>query len=128
MKSISIFLASIIICSIAYAGGSIGWDDVKTRISKSDSEIIKIIETNFTVNKGGGALRLGHQFGDRVGERIPPYDFDAIRKATGEKYLLVIDQSDDYAFTGRYKFTCQTNKQIKNAEQGAAPNSHSPGA
>ena len=112
MKLIFLFLASVGFCSIAHAGGSIGWDDVKARISKSDSEIIKVIETNFTVNKSGGALRLGHQFGERVGERIPPYDFDTICKATGEKYRLVIDQSDDFEFTGRYKFTWKITKKF----------------
>jgi len=92
---------------MARAGGSIGWDDVRARIAKTDPALIKIIDTTFDVNRSGGGVRLGSQFGERVGARIPPYDFDAVRKATGEKYHLKIMESDDFEFTGRYGFVWQ---------------------
>jgi hypothetical protein len=107
MKHALIVFGLICLSPMARAGGSIGWDDVRVRISKTDPELIKIIDTTFDVNKSGGGVRLGNQFGKRVGERIPPYDFDAIRKSTGERYHLKINQSDDYDFTGRYQFTWQ---------------------
>lgn len=107
MRIILLFIVGICLCPIAHAGGSIGWDEVKSRLVKSDPELVKCIEINFTVNRVGGGVRLGNQFGERVGERIPPYDFDAIRKSTGEKYHLEILESDDFEFTGRYKFIWQ---------------------
>ena len=107
MKHALIVFGLICLSPMARAGGSIGWDDVRARIVKTDPDLIKIIDTTFDVNKSGGGVRLGNQFGDRVGERIPPYDFDAVRKSTGEKYHLEILESDDFEFTGRYKFIWQ---------------------
>lgn len=107
MKPLLLLLVCACVCPFAHAGGSIAWDEVRVRISKSDSEIVKFIENNFEVNRVGGGTRLGHQFGERVGERIPPYDFDAVRKSTGEKYHLQISESEDFEFTGRYKFIWQ---------------------
>jgi len=111
MKHALIVFGLICLSPMAQAGGSIGWDDVRGRIAKTDPDLIKIIDAAFDVNKSGGGVRLGHQFGDRVGERIPPYDFDAVRKTTGEKYNLIIDQSDDFEFTGRYKFTWRISEE-----------------
>ncbi len=106
-----LLLFYICACSLAHAGGSISWDEVRNRICKSDTELVKCIEAHFKVNRVGGGMRLGHQFGDQVGTRIPPYDFDAILISTGDKYHLEISESDDFEFTGRYKFVWQVLSQ-----------------
>lgn len=105
MKPFLVVLTLALLClQSARAGGSIGWDDVKTRISITDPELVKTIEKSFTVNRSGGARRLGPHFGERQGERITPYEFGAENRETGEKCLLVIEESDDHEFTGRFKF------------------------
>ena len=105
MKTITM-LTILMILSIhsALAGGSISWDDVKSRIAKSDPEMVKLIEHSFVVNRSGGGVRLGPSFGERQGERIAPYDFGAEDRRTHAKCLLVIEESEDYEFTGRFKF------------------------
>jgi len=45
-----------------FAGGSISWEDVKARISKTDPELVTVIEKTFAVERTGGAVRLGPQF------------------------------------------------------------------
>jgi len=114
-----ILLISNFLTGAVWAGGSIAWIDVRNRVRQSDPKLINRIEEVFSVNRVGGATRLGHQFGERVGERIPPYEFEAVRKSTGEFYRLVIDQSDDFEFTGRYKFTWQVFTRKKATGQGA---------
>ena len=105
MKIIIKLIILTIICSqSAIAGGSISWDDVKARIAKSDPEIVKVIENTFVVNQSGGGVRLGPHFGERQGERISPYEFGAKEKKTKMLYVLVIRESEDYGFTGRFCF------------------------
>ena len=105
MKTITM-LTILMILSIhsALAGGSISWDDVKSRIVRSDPELVKMIEHSFVVNRSGGGVRLGASFGERQGERIAPYEFGAEDRKTNAKCLLVIEESEDYEFTGRFKF------------------------
>lgn len=99
------------LCATALqAGGSIGWDEVRLRIAKTDPQLVASIEKNFVVSETGGGVRLGKAFGERAGERIPPYDFDAIRKGTHDHYHLQIEESADFEFTGRYQFTWQVLK------------------
>lgn len=96
--------------SALHAGGSIGWDEVRHQIAKTDPQLVAAIEKNFVVSETGGGVRLGKAFGDRAGERIPPYDFAAVRKGTREHYQLRIEESADFEFTGRYQFTWQIVK------------------
>ena len=107
------------------AGGSISWEDVKSRIAKSDPELVKVIENSFIVNRSGGGVRLGPHFGERQGERILPYEFGAEDKKTKIRCVLVIEESEDYEFTGRFKFNkkaVENNKQ--EAEQDVDGNPH----
>lgn len=99
--------------SALQAGGSIGWNEVRLRIAKTDPQLIAAIENNFVVSESGGGVRLGKAFGDRAGERIQPYDFDVIRKGTHDHYHLQIEESADFGFTGRYQFTWQLLKDEK---------------
>lgn len=112
MKAIiKLLLAATLLMTPAFAGGSIGWDDVKARISKSDPELVKRIEQFFEVNESGGAVRLGPHFGERAGERIAPYQFGAEDKKTHQRCVLVIQESDDFDYTGRFKFTREDERQ-----------------
>lgn len=99
-----LLLLTIACAQSAVAGGSISWDDVRARIAKSDPEIVKVIENTFVVNQSGGGVRLGPHFGERQGERISPYEFGVEEKKTKIRYVLVIRESEDYEFTGRFCF------------------------
>ncbi len=120
MKLIILTLLSI---QCVIAGGSISWEDVKSSIAKSDPELVKVIENSFIVNRSGGGVRLGPHFGDRQGERIPSYEFGAQEKKTKVQCVLVIEESEDYAFTGRFKFVKKfVEAQNQEAEQpGTGP-------
>ena len=89
----------------AHGMGTIAWGDIRARIARSDPELLRLIEKNFTVDPMGVALKLGPAFGKSAGQSVPPYDFDAVRKSTGDRYNLQIQESDDYEFTGRFRFT-----------------------
>lgn len=89
----------------ALAGGSIDWGEVKSRVAKTDPKLVEIIERSFTVRPGGTGVRLGPRFGERQGERIAPYRFYAEIKKTRKEIVLVIEESDDFEYTGRFKFT-----------------------
>lgn len=69
---IHLAIAAVLGLPWAFAGGSIRWEDVKARISKTDPELVKVIETSFVIEGNGGGVRFGPQFGDRQGERISP--------------------------------------------------------
>jgi len=105
MKTIITLCVAWILCiQCTFAGGSISWEDVKARISKTDPELVTVIEKTFIVERTGGAVRLGPQFGEQHGERIAPYEFRAKNKATKTKHALVIQESTDHEFTGRFSF------------------------
>jgi hypothetical protein len=108
MKLVSACLISLIaLLSHAFAGGSIAWSEAAARISRSDPNLVQIITKNFSVQRVGGATRIGSRVDpERAGERVPPYDFNAVRRDTGKEVILKIDQSPDFDFTGRYFFVC----------------------
>jgi len=119
MKSLATLILLTAIFSNAFAGGSISWLEVVERIGHTDSNLIKIIQTQFSVDRVGGAVRIGNRADqEHAGERIPPYEFNALQKDTDKKVILTIDQSPDFDFTGRYFFTATPMK----AEQDAAAN------
>ncbi len=114
MKTLITLTTATALCvQCALAGGSITWDEVKSRISKSDPELVKIIEKSFAVERGGSGVRLGPHFGERQGERIAPYEFGAEDRKNKAKCVLVIEESEDFEFTGRFKFAKLPTK-IKN--------------
>lgn len=110
----------ITLVQVALAGGSIAWEDVRAKIEKTDPELIKIIERTFIVSRVGGGVRLGPHFGDRQGERIAPFRFEVVNRKTKEKCVLVIEESDDFEFTGRFKFTWEWPQKADQAEQAGA--------
>ena len=99
-------LFAVLFCvSSAFAGGTIEWTEVKARIAKTDPLLPKMVERDFKVSPGGMAVRIG--YGEHVGQRVPPYWFYAVRKSSGETYLLEFQESDDYECTKRFKFTAR---------------------
>jgi hypothetical protein len=110
------FTVFVAVAHSAYASGSIGWEDVKKLVNKSDVEIIKIIEKNFIVDAVGSGVRLGNRFGDRVGERISPYRFEATQRNTADRYFLEIAESSDFEFSGRYQFSLRIIKEKQNEQ------------
>ncbi len=118
MKSIIYVIMSIVAsCGIASAGGSIAWSDAKTKIAKTDTELVKILERDFDVDASGGGVRLGPRFEDRQGERISPFSFGAMNRKTKERCDLVIEESDDFGSTGRFKFVVEHKDNSNQTEQ-----------
>jgi len=96
----------MLIPAVSFAGGSISWDEVASRISKTDPVIVACIREHFVADRVGGAVRIGFRVDpEHAGERIPPYDFGATRKSDSMRCRLQIRESEDFEFTGRYVFT-----------------------
>ena len=120
MKSSVLFVifATIFLPS-AFAGGTTSWKVVRAEMAKKDPELVKVIEHNFLLAEFGSGRRLGPQFRDRHGDIIPPYQFRAENRKTKAKLLLVIEESEDYTYTGRFKFT--ENALPESGPAGEAP-------
>lgn len=117
---IRILLLSVMLIQGAFAWGSIDWLEVKSRIAKSDSPLVGMIEKSFVVSPVGTGMRLGPRFGERQGERIAPYRFHAENRKTKEEVYLVIEESDDFEYTGRFKFTWERVQQADQDHEAAA--------
>ena len=80
-----------------FAGGSIGWEDVRGRISREDAELIAWVEQTFDVRDSGSAMRVGRQAdgkptveGAQIGDRVAPYEFSARPKRSAGDYTLYL--------------------------------------
>ena len=79
------------------AGGSVGWDQVRTEIAKDDPFMADYIAKTFDMRPSGGAIRVGHDDQGNslapplgVGSRIPPYEFPAKPRGAPGCYTLYI--------------------------------------
>lgn len=97
LRVICILTLGILGVSSCFAGGSIGWDEVKAKISKDDPFLINLIERQYDVSRVGGALRVGRDAagnstveGLEIGTRLPPYDFNAKPKGMQGDWTLHI--------------------------------------
>lgn len=115
--SLRIILLWVTLIQVTFAWGSIDWVEVKSRVAKTDPKLLGIIERSFIVSPGGTGVRLGPLFGERQGERIAPYRFYAENRKTKEEVVLVIQESDDYEYSGRFKFTWEWPQKANQAEQ-----------
>ena len=104
----------------AFAWGSIDWVEVKSRITKTDPPLVGMIGKSFVVSPVGSGVRLGPHFGDRQGERIAPYRFHAENRKTRMEVILVIEESDDFEYTGRFKFTWEWPQDGNREYQGGS--------
>jgi hypothetical protein len=115
--SLRILLLWAVLIQFTFAWGSIDWVEVKSRVVKTDPKLVEIIDRSFIVNPGGSGVRLGPHFGERQGERIAPYTFYAENRKTKEEVVLVIEESDDFEYTGRFKFTWERPQKTDQADQ-----------
>jgi hypothetical protein len=79
------------------AGGSIGWDDARTRIRRYDPDLVAWVEQTFDVRVVGAAVRVGRQAdgrpaveGAQIGDRLPPFEFPAKPKGSSGAYTLYL--------------------------------------
>jgi hypothetical protein len=80
-----------------FAGGSISWDDARTRIRRDDRDLVAWVERTFDVRDVGGAVRVGKQAdgsptveGAQIGDRLPPFEFPAKPKGSSGEYILYL--------------------------------------
>jgi hypothetical protein len=94
MKACLTFLVVLASALPCMAGGSIGWEDVSSRLSRTAPELLRVINDSFEVAPGGGALRLGPHSLDviegraEVGTKVPPYEFDCKPKGKPGPFFL----------------------------------------
>jgi hypothetical protein len=74
----------------AQGGGSIEWNFHAIPILKKHPELLSIINTSLEVSKTGDGLRLGKDFGEEQGKRIPPYKFPARTKGSSGAFDLIL--------------------------------------
>jgi hypothetical protein len=111
MKFSIILVFALVVSPLCFGGGSIGWDDVSTRVGRSDPGLIKVINDAYKVAPVGSALRLGPRSVDVVegkaeaGTRLPPYEFDCKPKGKPGPFSLhlTIDEGGDGK--GNWHFT-----------------------
>lgn len=110
-------LGSLLGAHSALAYGSMGWDDARTRIIKDDPWLISYLERTFDMSQSGGAAMIGRHIDPKhAGERIPPFNFRATHKKTGEQYRLSIGWSVDHdTLTERWAFSWALQAQIPDA-------------
>jgi hypothetical protein len=89
--------ALLFIAHRLFAGGSIGWDDARSRILRDDASLIAWVEQAFDVRDVGGAMRVGRQAdgspaveGAQIGDRLPPFEFPAKPKGSSGDYTLYL--------------------------------------
>ena len=99
-------LGCLISAETAFGYGSLSWESARAQIIKDDPWLVRYLEKTFDISRSGGAAMIGrHIYPERAGERIPPFNFRATNKKTGEHYRLAIGFSADHQFTGRWAFT-----------------------
>lgn len=101
LQLLTLFMA-LTPAALLHAGGSISWDEVKRKISETDAKFVEMIEKHIEIDPDGTGVRLGPHFGEREGERVAPFYFTATGKADGARYMITIDLSPDFEYTGRY--------------------------
>ena len=92
------FIAAALFFSIASAraGGSISFQDDAIPLLRRQPALLQFVQQTLDISPTGWGLRLGHDFGDRVGTRVPPFRFEARPKGQKGPYtlLLIINDPD----------------------------------
>ena len=105
-------LCAVMLCLLltvhAFACGSISWKEVLTKITKDDPDFAELVQKQFDVADIGVGVRVGHDKDGKslappfeVGERIPPYDFDAKPKGAAGDFTLRLSFEPTSIVTGK---------------------------
>ena len=87
---------SALFTSAVFAGGSVSFEERAIPLLRTQPALLRFVQQSLDVAPVGDAVRLGKQFGDRVGERITPFSFEARPKgADGPFTLLLIINSPE---------------------------------
>ena len=76
--------------TVTLAGGSVGFEDQAVPLLRREPELLRFVRDSLEVARVGGAVRLGKDFGERVGERITPFTFEARPKGSDGPYTLLL--------------------------------------
>jgi len=103
LNLLTFFATFLALTSTCLAGGSVGWDQVRSEIAKDDPFMADYIAKNFEVRSVGGAVRDGHDKDGNslvpsleVGTRIPPYEFPAKPLGAPGDFTLYIKLEPTY--------------------------------
>lgn len=86
----SMVLAIFAIQTTGFCGGSVDWDFHALPILKAHPDLLRVITSSLDVSRIGLGVRLGKDFGDQQGMRIPPYEFPARLKGSTGSYNLIL--------------------------------------
>jgi hypothetical protein len=93
MKMKTIVTACVLILltlSFAWAEGSVDWEFHAMPILRQHPELLSIIERALDVAKTGSGTRMGKDFGQQQGKRIPPYEFRSRPKGSSGDFNLIL--------------------------------------
>ena len=108
------YLLFLCIVPPSSGGGSVEWTSHALPILKQHPDLLAVIETTLDVQEVGGGLRLGKDFGEQQGKRIPPFEFPArLKGSTGPYNLLLIIHDPSGAGNGGDKDTWLENRPNK---------------
>jgi len=94
IPSLIAFLILLASSFSALAGGSVGYEERAIPLLRTQPDLLRFVQQSLDVAPVGWGVRLGRDFGDRVGERIPPFHFEARPKGHKGPYTLVLTIND----------------------------------
>lgn len=89
-RCFSLVLAIFALQTPGFCGGSVDWEFHALPILKAHPDLLRVITSSLDVSKSGLGVRLGKDFGDQQGMRIPPYEFPARLKGSTGSYNLIL--------------------------------------
>ena len=94
-RSLILLTLATLSSATCQAGGSIGWMEVLVKITNDDPDLAALVQRQYDIADIGLGVRVGHDKDGNslappfeVGERIPPYDFDAKPKGEAGDFTL----------------------------------------
>lgn len=91
MKTHLFSLLLLTLPSLTFAEGSATWGFHAAPVLKTRPELWAFVEASLDVVPHGDGARLGKDFGEKQGQRVPPYKFPArLKGSTGTYNLLLI--------------------------------------
>lgn len=91
MKTYLLSILLLTLPSLALAEGSATWGFHAAPLLKTRPDLLTVIETSLDVSPNGSGVRLGKDFEEKQGQRVPPFQFPArLKGSTGPYNLLLI--------------------------------------